>query len=370
MRLACVLVHYHTPELLARAVGGLRRELEEAVGADFDLIVVDNGSDAQSIDQLRSLPARVLEAPTNLGYAGGLDYGLRRCEGADFLLVGNPDLDLRGCVAPLIDQLTEVGVAGPRFYWDEQLRFVMPPSDPTDRRFALAAARAGASGEGARKARARFRSHARRHWQATQPVPSHSLSGALLAFRAEAWRRVGPFDEGFRLYFEETDWLERARRLGVEGRYVPSARVLHQHAVSTSSHPEAKDWFEQSALRFRLRHFGRRFTRRLERASREQAVGRLEPSESIPELPRPLDLSPWLGSTHGSSGLWIEVSPTRVGFPSVGELLEPTPAGSHGAWTFPESLLTGLGADSALVYLTDDAGRELAVWRLSLSVGA
>ena len=64
MKLACVLVHYHTPALLERAVASLRRELAEA-DADFELLVVDNGSDAAAAELLRSLPAKVLEARIN-----------------------------------------------------------------------------------------------------------------------------------------------------------------------------------------------------------------------------------------------------------------------------------------------------------------
>ena len=52
----------------------------------------------------------------------------------------------------------------------------------------------------------------------------YELTGACLAVTRDGWRRVGRFDEGFRLYYEETEWLLRARSRGVRAVLAPAAR--------------------------------------------------------------------------------------------------------------------------------------------------
>jgi GT2 family glycosyltransferase len=52
-------------------------------------------------------------------------------------------------------------------------------------------------------------------------------TGAALAIRRAAYRQAGPFDEGFFLYLEETEWQERARRFGWTVEVVPDAEVVH-----------------------------------------------------------------------------------------------------------------------------------------------
>ncbi len=175
--------------------------------------------------RLASLPIERIDPGTNLGYAGGVNLGMARSD-AEMVVLMNPDvMVLPGCVPALLDALRNgAAVAGPRFYWDGGRRLLQPPAEVRTRREELTRLLAGKSPGGAARARRRWRRHARRHWEAREPLPSHDLSGSLLALRRSAWEAVGPFDEGFQLYFEETDWLLRAERLGLSGRYVPASR--------------------------------------------------------------------------------------------------------------------------------------------------
>jgi GT2 family glycosyltransferase len=53
-------------------------------------------------------------------------------------------------------------------------------------------------------------------------------TGAALAVRRRAYEEAGPLDEGYFLYFEETEWLERVQRHGWAVELVPEARVMHR----------------------------------------------------------------------------------------------------------------------------------------------
>ncbi len=60
-----------------------------------------------------------------------------------------------------------------------------------------------------------------------------AVCGAAVAFRTEAGRSVGWFDDDFFLYYEDTDLSWRLRLAGWRLRYEPSAVVRHVHSAST-----------------------------------------------------------------------------------------------------------------------------------------
>lgn len=329
MRLALILVHYHTPELAAEAVEALRADLL-GTGIEAEWLLVDNGSDAAGRELLESLPVQRIDPGTNLGYAGGVNLGVARST-ADALVLMNPDvMVLPGCIPALLDRLQSgAAVVGPAFRWDRGRRMLLPPAEPRGRREELL------------RSRGRWRRHARRHWEARAPLASWSLSGSLLAIRRDAWERVGPFDQAFRLFFEETDWLLRARRLGLRSEYVPAAEAVHLYNRSAAGEPRSQQWFEESARRFRRLHYGAGFTWLLERRGERPA----------PQLPL-------LGEVAVEAGSWVEVSPNPAGFPAAAERIS-----APGLWRLPEEI-AGRSAGAWTVQVTDGRGRELVRGRL------
>lgn len=103
--------------------------------------------------------------------------------------------------------------------------------------------------------------HLHRTWQ-------HFFSMASSAIRRSAWE-ARPFDESLR-YSEDVDWTWRARRAGLQIRYVADAVVLHSHDYTLrqlyrrhlgEGRADARifDWspWERSLLRFSVLPWGR-----------------------------------------------------------------------------------------------------------------
>src|SRR6185436_18644307 len=284
VRLALILVHYHTPDLAAAAVEALRSGV--GPGEDTEWLLVDNGSDAAGRARLESLPVRRIDPGANLGYAGGVNLGVASST-AEAVIVMNPDvLVFPGCVPALLDRLESGAVvAGPAFYWDRGRRMLLPPAEERGRMDELLTVLAARSERWAIIARRRWRRHARRHWEARAPLASYSLSGSLLAIRRDAWEKVGLFDEGYRLFFEETDWLLRAQRLGLRSEYVPAAEAVHLYNQSAVREPRSQGWFEESARRFRRLHYGAGFSAVLETLSQRERKAPSLPRAAILDLP-------------------------------------------------------------------------------------
>ncbi len=211
----------------------------------------------------------------------------------------------------------------------------------------------------AARARHRWRRHARRHWEARAPLPSYSLSGSLLALRRSAWDEAGPFDEGFRLYFEETDWLLRARRRGLPARYVPAAEAVHLYSQSADREPRAQQWFEESAERFRRLHYGDWFVKVLQGVAHglSRTGARTGTRTNTDRPPLPLE-GLRLPAEPAAYPLWVEVSPNPTGFPAAAELLFEPPGAP---WRLPAEIEARIAGTTALTFqVTDRAGREIA----------
>ncbi len=62
-----------------------------------------------------------------------------------------------------------------------------------------------------------------------------AASGAFLVLRRAALEAVGPFDERFFVYAEETDWLVRAKRLGWTTVFTPAVEAVHEARGGTDA---------------------------------------------------------------------------------------------------------------------------------------
>ena len=59
------------------------------------------------------------------------------------------------------------------------------------------------------------------------------VPGASLMVRREVIDRLGGMDEGYFLYYEETDFCRKVKRAGYDVWYVPDSRVMHLVGQST-----------------------------------------------------------------------------------------------------------------------------------------
>ncbi|MEE8522516.1 MAG: glycosyltransferase family 2 protein [Thermoanaerobaculia bacterium] len=356
MKLAVVLVHYHTPDLLRPACDALVADAA-AGGIELEGLVVDNGSGPEDRGVLQALPFPCLTPGCNLGFAGGVNLGFRKTT-ADVVVMMNPDVEvLPGCLAALTEALEDgAAAAGPRFYWDQGKRFLLPPTEEVSRRAELLRLLAQRSPAWAARARGRWRHHARRHWTARAPVTTYDLSGALLAIRRPAWRRVGSFDKEYRLYFEETDWLLRLRSSGLAARFVPAAEAVHLFAQSTAVERRAEAWFLKSHRRFRRRAYGGAFTRLLELFGPSRKTSGLagEPL-AVEDASR--------GEDRRRRAAWLEVSSSPIGYPAAGRRLR----GDRSEEDLPPEIYARLAPGTYTLRTVDTQGRELAAKKLAKS---
>ncbi len=353
-QLAITIVHYHTAELLAECVAAVRADLSGS-GLTGEITVVDNGSEPRDQELLQSLPAKVVSSNANLGYAGGVNCGLASTTAEHLILMNADVLVLPGCLERLAAELTNgAAAAGPTLFWDRGRRFRLPPLGPFGRLEELGRAAANWSTAVERRARASWRRHAWRHWRATKTIKSADLSGALMAVRKDIWQRSGGFDPGFKLYYEEADWLQRVVGNGAFTVFVPSAEAVHLHNQSASQNSRVALWRAASSRLFARRHYGRVFARLVGfLAFAGQRVG----SKIVDHIPSLGDGRPELDlKSIRDDVAAVEVADPILGFPAAGQFVGPEPTTS---WQLPEDVWHCLASGDYLLQLIDSNGEEL-----------
>ncbi|MCL3817853.1 glycosyltransferase family 2 protein [Aeromicrobium wangtongii] len=220
-----VIVTYNSAPMIEGLLDSLGPALD---GLSADVVVVDNGSSDATVQLARArADCRVVEAQ-NDGYSAGINRGVRSAGSGGDIVILNPDVRMDpGSIRVLLRALGEpaVGVSAPRVRSADGGLHHSLRRDPTLLR-ALGLSRLR---------RPVFSEHVQEDsaYQAAHDVDW--ALGAVLAVSRRCWDAVGPWDESFFLYSEETDFCLRARELGFRVRYEPAAGAVHIGAQSGQS---------------------------------------------------------------------------------------------------------------------------------------
>lgn len=263
--LSVLIVNYNVGRLVLDAAGSVAAQRfvgPEGRQGRLEILVIDNASHQADAAMLDRLPASVtvVRNSTNLGFAAANNQGMARAQGR-YLCFLNPDTRLQeGSLQAMLDYLYQhpgVGMVGPRIWVDDEQVLQLPPGDPPSLAFLISRNLSEAYPRVRQWWEARWLREAVRFWQAEAPLEMTMLSGACLMAPRQVIERVGGFDSGFFLYYEDSDLCRRIRRLGLSLMMVPTAQIIHYYNQSGQADPE---WVRSHALvsegRFVRVHYG------------------------------------------------------------------------------------------------------------------
>jgi GT2 family glycosyltransferase len=297
MDVSLVVVCHHSSPVLAPCVESFQRETI-AAGVEGEVIAVEHSEDEAERRKVEGVGVdRVIERP-NRGYAAGLNVGVAEASG-EVLFLANPDIRFfPNSVGALLEGIEQgFDVVGPQFVWDDDGRVLLPPAEDPAPRAELRRAMRRRWPSVWKAGLSRSLDGLWRLWTADTTRTVGSLRGALLAAPSASFDRFGPFDEGYFLYYEETEWLWRARRRGARLGLAGGARVQHRWGHATGRTAGAAEREGRSRKRFMTRNYGglwRRILRADWGGGDKNPVGaaHLNDDTGIPEAENDL----WLGS--------------------------------------------------------------------------
>jgi GT2 family glycosyltransferase len=224
--LAIVIVTYNSAHVVGALLDSLPAALDELKA---DIVVVDNGSSDGTAGLVAERGGCRVARAANVGYAGGINRGVREAAPAEAILVLNPDVRLHaGSVPPLLAALREpeVGIVAPQ---------VRSPSGTLELSLRREPSLARALGLTKTNLPV-FSEYVSNPSAYASPCTVDWALGAVLLMSRKCYEALGGWDESFFLYSEETDLALRARDAGWLVRYEPRAVAVHIGGQSGRSH--------------------------------------------------------------------------------------------------------------------------------------
>lgn len=232
--LSIIITHHKTPELLDLCLSSIKKT---AKNIRKELIVVDSEFEERTEGLIRERYPEVKFVPfkKNLGYSKIVNVGLKKAKG-DYILILNADIIiLEGSISRMLKYMKNhpgVGILAPQlldFTNNVQISCFSKPSLGAilARRTFLGKLKWG------KKVLNRFTIS---NWDRKSIKEVDWVQGSAMMVCKKAVKKVGPWDERFFIYFEDTDWCRRFWQKGYKVVYLPSAKFAHYY------HRTSKKW--------------------------------------------------------------------------------------------------------------------------------
>lgn len=261
-KVTAIIVNYRTPSLAIQCAEQL---LASAIdGIDLSVVVVDGGSGDRSAETLQDWllmtgPSRVSLLPLafNGGFGWANNQAIRqalRTASPDYFYLINPDAlpnaETLMSLVKCLEGRPNAAVAGSRLLDSAGRVLASAFRFPTARRELQRVA--------SLKLVDKITGTAPLTMATDQICAVDWVTGASCLLRAHALREVGLFDEGFFLYYEEVELMDRLHRAGWACVHVPDSVVTHDGGAATGFGGSPEDgkapsyWFDSRARYFRL----------------------------------------------------------------------------------------------------------------------
>ena len=228
--LAIILVNWNGLDYTLKCLDSLR----SATFQDFQIIVVDNGSEMSQVAQLRKVEGiYLIELPKNTGFTGGNNEGIgwALAQGFEFIMLLNNDTEVDpGFIEPLIQavQQNDTGAVQPKIYnlYDRNMLWSM---GGYIHKYSGKPVTIGSyvQDDGT--------------YNATQQVDW--ISGCCILTKNAVFREIGILDDKFFALCEDVDWSLRVKKAGYTLQVVPSSRIYHAESASTTSKVKGKEGY-------------------------------------------------------------------------------------------------------------------------------
>ncbi len=211
---------------------------------NLDLILTCNVPEPAAI-RSDGLPSfRRLDNAVPKGFGANHNAAFQHCE-SPFYCVANPDVrlindpfpDLIACMDDPKVGLVAPSVTDPAGNWEDSARYFPTPASIVAKMLHLSEGRYPVMGE--------------------TPMAVDWVAGMFMFFRAEAFRDIGGFDDGFFLYYEDVDICARLWKAGWKVMLHPGVSVIHAAQRTSRRNPRYMAWHFSSMARYFAKHLGR-----------------------------------------------------------------------------------------------------------------
>ncbi|TDK44212.1 glycosyltransferase family 2 protein [Algoriphagus formosus] len=224
-KISIITVNYHQREV----TGELLRSIQSCTYPNMEVILVDNeqlGDDTPFYQEI--LPkVQVINSETNLGFAGANNLGMQKATGDFFFFLNNDTVLGEGVIETLLSgfSIPDTGAVCPVIRYaenPEKIQFAgFTPIHPLTGRNSLD------------------------QMLSDQPwKESYYFHGAAVLIPREVVEQIGEMPEEYFLYYEELDWSQRLRDLGLKIQVGQEVSIMHKESISTGKNSPLKVYYQ------------------------------------------------------------------------------------------------------------------------------
>lgn len=217
-------------------------------GAKCKIAVVDNGSKADDVRELKKLKGiKLIESKVNTGFTGGNNLGIKYAlkEGADYILLLNNDTtvdkDFLEILLETADLYDNAGIFTPKIYFAPGFEFHKDKYSKQERGHVIWSA--GGVIDWNNVYGQNYGVDDTDIGQYEKIQETHFATGAAMLVRKEVFEQIGFFDDKLFLYFEDVEFCQRAKAAGWKIMFVPDSKVWHKVSQSSGIGSDLNDYY-------------------------------------------------------------------------------------------------------------------------------
>ena len=247
--ISIIIITHNSNEYIYRCVDSILKSLIQDIS--IEIIIVDNNSNEKI--KLVNSNVKVYQLNANVGYSKALNYGIEKAKFKNIITV-NPDAYiLKNTISSIYEyfkSLNKDSIIGCKilnydssFQASSRRRFpylmYLFPYLFKFKWFGI-------------KNKYNYCNISENEIQSVD-----CISGSFMIFSKILFDRLDGFDERFFLYFEDTDFCIRAKKIGADVIYYPNSIVYHKKYGSTTfkNYFFVRFHFYKSFIKFYLKHF-------------------------------------------------------------------------------------------------------------------
>ncbi len=215
------IVTYNNISTIAKTLETL---FEETQDVDFKLYVVDNGSSDGTPEYIeKNFPqVSVIRSPKNIGFGAGHNIVINSVDSSYHAII-NPDIVLNeNAIKKMVDYMEEnsdIGLLSPRICFPDGRDQILGKRNPQLKYLVASRLRGSEPGK-------LLKEYAMLDCDLTKPIRIENATGCFMILRTELLKKIGGFDDGYFMYFEDADLARRVNEVS-KCVYYPNAVVNH-----------------------------------------------------------------------------------------------------------------------------------------------
>ncbi|VJT70448.1 rhamnosyl transferase [Streptococcus pneumoniae] len=220
-KVCIVILNYNNYEETIECVQSLRSTIKSN---EYDIVIVDNNSVNDSIKELSKAlsPIKIITSLENRGYANGNNIGIKYAEdnGYDYICILNNDtlieVDFLESCKRELENNSFVAFVSPVLVEYKDNNLVQSTGGDIFINRGIVT----------------LKNHGAQRDKLPSKIESDYIGGACLMFKTSILKIIGYIPESYFLFYEETEWCYRAKKLGYKNICLTQSYVYHKGSVS------------------------------------------------------------------------------------------------------------------------------------------